>query len=105
MSGAGQAQSHSSNQPLVVSVRANPEPNDVITFTNTECAIAGADPGGANGPRGVDLLEPEAGVIRIVPENPIGFSGLTLDMLRELCKRPAERFSSVGVHKRFGSSL
>ena len=62
----------------------DPKPDHFLAFTNPKGSIGECDPDGVNWSCGVDLVEPQTGVVRTISEKPVGLSGSTLDMLRKL---------------------
>jgi hypothetical protein len=63
-------------------MRVDPVPDDIVRFTNTHSAVANAYSDRIDGLGRVDLLEPQTGMIRIISEEPVCFSGLALDLNR-----------------------
>ena len=57
---------------IIVGVRADPEPDHVISFTHRERPIGQTHPRRKDRTRGVHLLESKARVKRILPKQPIG---------------------------------
>jgi hypothetical protein len=68
-------------EAVVLSVRANPEPDDDITGDDPECAVPEAHARSVDGSGGVGVFEVKARVMWVVPETAIGFTGPALDML------------------------
>jgi hypothetical protein len=66
------------DQPLVFIVRTDPEPNHFISFDRAEGTVVSRDSRGMNVPLGLDLLEPEPRVTRILPKSSIRLPRLFL---------------------------
>ena len=73
--------SQRAEETIVLGVRADPEPHDDIAVDDAQRAMAQSHPCGIDGPRGVDALEVETWVMRIVLEIAVGFTGPALDMI------------------------
>jgi hypothetical protein len=59
-------------------MRADPEPNDGVAIDDAHGPIFSAYASGVNGAGGMDGLETQTGMIRILDKRPIRLSGLTL---------------------------
>lgn len=66
------------DQPLVLVVRTDPEPNDFITFDRAEGTVVSGDPRRMNVSLGLYFLEPEPGVTWILPKSSIRLPSLFL---------------------------
>ena len=64
---------------VVLRVRADPEPDHLITDPPSHGTVMETDPHGVDPLFRIDLLEVEAGVIGIVLEETVGLSRLPLD--------------------------
>src|SRR5690606_18224915 len=69
-------------QRVVVRVGADPEPHDEVTIPLPDGAVALRDAGGVEGKRRMHALEPEALVVRVALELPVGRPYLPPDILR-----------------------
>jgi len=72
--------SQTSEDRIVVGVRADPEPDKAVTFANRERSVTEADAGGEDRLGGVNLLEAEARMGRGIPELSVGEPGVLLDV-------------------------
>jgi hypothetical protein len=70
-------------QPFILPMGADPEPNDRVTFTNAHGAVAECHASGENWLCRVHLSEPETGMTRVLLEELIGVSSLLPDLRRE----------------------
>jgi len=71
-----------SEDRIVVGVRADPEPDKAVSVANRKRAVSEADAGGEDWLGGVNLLETEARMGRGIPELSVGEPGALLDVLR-----------------------
>src|SRR6266705_3837539 len=71
----------SSNTAVVVSVRADPIPDDDGTIENTQGAVAESDTNGIDVFRLFYFLEAKAQVTRISAEKPVGLPRLSLNFI------------------------
>ena len=69
------------DEPVILRVRANPEPHDAVTLFDPESATATID---ANRPETIDLLEVQRGMPRIVTKPVVTLVREALDLLRQL---------------------
>lgn len=83
-------ESQPGDQALIIGMRADPEPDDLVSFTDAKSAVITGHPCRINGPVGVNLLEPKAWMIGVAYEEPVCLSSLTLNMLRQIGECPAE---------------
>jgi hypothetical protein len=74
---------HAGDQVVVVGVRADPEPDHGIVFSNTQRPVIAAYPYRVDRLCRVDLLETQPGVIRILDKPPVGFPRSFLNGLRQ----------------------
>jgi hypothetical protein len=70
-----------SNTAVVVSVRANPKPDDDGTLENTQSAVAESDTNGIDVFCLFYFLEAKARVTRISAEKPVGLPCLSLNFI------------------------
>jgi hypothetical protein len=90
-------------QQLVVGVRADPEPDDILAITNTECPVCEADANRVDRAIWVNQLEPEAWVGRVAAEQCVGPASSPLDRTRQEPEGPPEPVGRPGVHRLSGS--
>ena len=69
------------DEPVILRVRANPEPHDAVTLFDPESAMAATD---ANRPETIDLLEVQRGMPRLVTKPVVTLVREALDLLRQL---------------------
>jgi hypothetical protein len=65
---------------LVICMRADPEPHDFIAALHTQCAIVLGNSGRVNRIYGMDSLEVEAGILRVLGEPALSLTSLALDL-------------------------
>jgi hypothetical protein len=82
--------SETPQQTIVVGMRADPEPDDNVSVEHGERTIAEADTGRIDRAGGVDLFEPQTGMLRIVAEEPLGRARAAPDVVGQLSERVAE---------------
>lgn len=68
------------NEFVIVSMGANPEPDDLISLTHSRRSIAEANSCRVDGARRMHLLEPQARVIWVLLEEPACRTGLALNV-------------------------
>jgi len=68
-------------------MRADPIPYDFILHEKTDSPVPGCDSGGVDRHCGMDLLEVEARMAWVLPEQPIRLPCALLDGAREFLKR------------------
>jgi hypothetical protein len=90
---------------VVVSMRADPEPEPILTGTDAQGSILKRDAGGVDRPRRVDLLELKTRMRGILREDLERFSSSVLDVSGKCGEGLPEGYGSVGSHKEGGSSL
>ena len=73
--------SQHAEEVIVLSVRADPEPNDDITLDDAQRAMAESHPHGVDGPRRVDGFKAETSVLGVLLEPAVGFTGPALNMI------------------------
>ena len=66
---------------IVLSMRAEPEPNDDIAFDDAKRAVPEPHPCGVDGPGRVHVFEAETSVLWILLEPAVGFTGPALNMI------------------------
>lgn len=71
-----------SKKAIVLRVRADPEPQDDVAVDRAKRAIAKPDSGGVNGQCGVDRLEMQARVMRVLAETTVRVTSSALDVTR-----------------------
>ena len=81
-----------------VSVRANPEPDQLILLTETHRAVAETNADRVDGLRGVYALESEARMLRVLAEQPIGGASVLLNVLRQRSEGVPEPGGGARAH-------
>ena len=89
-------------QLVIVRVRADPEPDDLIAGANTERSIAEADRRRVDGTRGVHRLEAQARMRGVAREEPVGLAARR-STARSRLSSTAEPFGRPGLHCSSGS--
>src|SRR6266508_279352 len=89
---------------IVLSVRPDPEPADVLILQKPEGTISESDAGGVNGVAIVNLLEVEAGVLGVLAEQPIRLPSEVSDLGWQLAIRRPETRRPARSHSLSGSS-
>jgi hypothetical protein len=92
-SGVRRDGSQCSQKLIVVGVGTNPEPHGDVSVDNDERSIAEPDSGGIDRLSCMNLLEAEAGVIRVALEAVIRFAGPAADMFGKAAVCVAETAS------------
>ena len=92
------------DQSVVLSVRANPEPNNVLPITKRKGPVPQTDANREDRACGMYLFELKAGMERVPLEEAVCASGVAPNMLRKLLKRRTEALVRVGIHIFSGSS-
>lgn len=82
----------------------DPEPQDVLAFTNTKRPVPQADAHRKNEAARVNLLELKVRMEWIDPKGAVGSSGPALDLRRQAPKCCPEAFVRVRVHILSGST-
>ena len=77
-------------QPFILRMGADPEPNDRVTLANAHGSIAECHASRENRFGWVHLPEPKTWVARVLLEELIGVSSLLVDLRREGGERGAE---------------
>jgi hypothetical protein len=91
-------------EAVVRSVGADPEPGDLVVLHQSEGAVAPGYAGGVDRIVLVDLLELEAWVVGIFPEELVRLSSCILDLRREVAIRRPEARRRARFHSLSGSS-
>ncbi len=86
-------------------MRADPVPHDFVAFQDSHCSITRADPNRINWPFRMNRLETKTRLIRVLPEDPICSTGLTLNLCRQFGEHFPELCSGVRGHNFSGSSF
>ena len=95
--------SEASDQPVVLGVAPDPEPDDRVAFPGAERAVSEADTCRVDRSRGVNLLEAQARVARVTPEGRVRAERSALDGDGEILKSAPEALRGDGVQRRFES--
>ena len=88
----------SGNQSFVVGVRADPKPCHRISFEEPEGAIPAREADRMNRFPGVNAFEPETGVVRIVPPQPVSLSRLFANFAGQRVEMLPKRPRCAGIH-------
>ena len=91
------------DETLVLVVRADPEPDDVIAVENTQRAIVDADANRIDWAGRMDRLETEARMIGVGPEHLVRALSLRANRGRKRLARLAEGSGSSRPHLSLGS--
>ncbi len=91
-------------KPVVPRVCANPEPGDLVVFQKADGAVSDGHSSGIDGVTIMNLLEVEAWVPGVFPEQPIRFLGEALDLSWQFAIRRPEARRCERVHSLSGSS-
>lgn len=89
---------------IVLSVRPDPEPGDVLILQKAEGAISESHAGGVDGVAIVNLLEVEARVLGILAEQPIRLLSEVSGLGWQLAQRRPETRRCARSHSLSGSS-
>lgn len=95
--------SDSFQQVVIIRVRSDPEPRNLIALDNTNRTVIDADSSRIDRPCRMDAFEVHAGMIRIPREQCIRLPGLGLHGRRQRGVTLPEPLGGCGVHKRFRS--
>src|SRR5882672_1768967 len=90
---------------VVVGVRADPEPDDVLSLANAEGSVLNPDPHGEYGASGMNLLEAEARMRGRRTEEAVGLPSMQLNLNGKTFEATAEASRCVGSHSWPGSSF
>src|SRR3989338_4380468 len=86
-------------------MRADPIPHDFVAFQDSYRSIIRADPNRIDWPRRMYGLETKTRLIRVLPEDSICATGLTLNLCRQFGEHFPELRSGVRDHNFSGSSF
>jgi len=89
---------------IILSVRPDPEPGDLVVLQKADRAISEGHAGGVDGVAIVDLLEVEARVRGVLPEQPIRFLGKVSDLRWQVAIRRPKARRRARSHSLSGSS-
>src|SRR5262249_40592645 len=90
---------------IIVSMRADPVPDDFVGFQDSHCSITRTDPNRINWPRRVNRLEPKTRLIRVLSKDSICSTRLTLNLCRQFGEHFSELCSGMRDHNLSGSSF
>src|SRR5579884_4194769 len=92
------------DQLIVFFMRADPKPNDFVITEDSDRSMIAIDSNGVNRLLGMDLLEVQTGMVRILGEELVCFSGSLLDRLRQILERFSETLCRVRGHYNLSGS-
>ena len=78
------------DEAIIVRMRADPEPDDLVPIANAQRAIPFPDPCGIDVLRSLYGSEAETWMIRVLFEDSVGFAGLRLNRRGQACEGVAK---------------